>query len=210
MQKASINMERVIAYVDGFNLYFGLREKGWKWFYWLNIQAMTQRLLKQHQVLVSTKYFTAVVNEPEDKRRRQAAFLEALQTLRDFRIYYGHYLSNSVQCRQCGHIHTAYHEKRTDVNIAVELLCDAFHDEFDTALLVSADSDLSGPIQAVRRLFGAKRVIVAFPPARSSAELRRIAHGVTNVGRNVLSQSVFPDRIARADGAILHRPPSWR
>jgi hypothetical protein len=30
----------VIAYIDGFNLYHGLREKGWKWAYWLNLQAL--------------------------------------------------------------------------------------------------------------------------------------------------------------------------
>lgn len=29
-------MERVIAYVDGYNLYYGLRAKGWKRYYWLN------------------------------------------------------------------------------------------------------------------------------------------------------------------------------
>ena len=27
--------ERVIAYIDGFNLYFGLKAKGWRQFYWL-------------------------------------------------------------------------------------------------------------------------------------------------------------------------------
>ena len=32
-------MQRVIAYVDGYNLYYGLRTKRWKWFYWLNIQS---------------------------------------------------------------------------------------------------------------------------------------------------------------------------
>ena len=50
-------MERVIAYVDGYNLYYGLREKGWRRFYWLNIQAMAQHLLKPNQTLVTTKYF---------------------------------------------------------------------------------------------------------------------------------------------------------
>ena len=35
-------MERVIAYIDGYNLYYGLRDKRWKWFYWLDIQAMAQ------------------------------------------------------------------------------------------------------------------------------------------------------------------------
>jgi hypothetical protein len=47
-------MQRVIAYIDGYNLYFGLREKGWKWFYWLNIPAMARHLLKPHQTLVTT------------------------------------------------------------------------------------------------------------------------------------------------------------
>ena len=28
-------MNRVIAYIDGYNLYHGLREQGWKRFYWL-------------------------------------------------------------------------------------------------------------------------------------------------------------------------------
>ncbi|MBF8283199.1 MAG: hypothetical protein HW378_2114, partial [Anaerolineales bacterium] len=161
-------MERVTAYVDGYNLYYGLREKQWKWFYWLNIQAMVRRLLKPDQTLVTTKYFTTIVKQPEDKRKRQAVFLEALQTLNDFRIYYGHFLADTVTCRNCGHAYTTYHEKMTDVNMSVELMSDAFQDQFDVALLVSADSDLVGPVRAVRRLFSRKRVVVVFPPSRSS------------------------------------------
>ena len=37
----------------------------------------------------------------------------------------------------------------TDVNIAVELLGDAVDNVYDTAIVVSADSDLVGPIKAV-------------------------------------------------------------
>ena len=33
-------MSRVVAYVDGFNLYFGLRSKGWKKYYWLDLCAL--------------------------------------------------------------------------------------------------------------------------------------------------------------------------
>jgi len=203
-------MERVIAYVDGYNLYYGLRAKHWKWFYWLNVQALARHLLKPQQVLVATKYFTTVVKQPEDKRRRQAVFLEALQTLPDFTIYYGQYLSDIVTCRNCGHSYTAYHEKMTDVNIAVELMSDAYQDAFDVALLVSADSDLTGPIQGVRRLFDRKRIVVAFPPNRSSFALKSAANGVTYVGRDALSDSGFADQVTRADGLVLRRPPEWR
>ncbi|MFQ5856860.1 MAG: NYN domain-containing protein, partial [Anaerolineae bacterium] len=155
-------MQRVIAYVDGFNLYYGLRSKNWKWFYWLNIQEMARRMLKPGQSLLSTKYFTSVVSWPVDRHKRQATYLEALRTLSNFHIYYGHFLADIVTCRNCGHTYRTYHEKMTDVNIATELMSDAFQDAFDVALLVSADSDLVGPVQAVRRLFSRKRIVVAF------------------------------------------------
>ena len=203
-------MPRITALVDGFNLYYGLRDKNWKWFYWLNIQEMARRMLKSGQVLVRTKYFTTIVRHPPDKHKRQAVFLEALRTLSDFQIYYGHYLSDTVTCKKCGHAYQTYHEKMTDVNIATELMSDAFQDEFDIALLVSADSDLVGPIRAVRRLFGKKRITVAFPPSRYSNALKRAANAYTHIGRNVLSKSVFPDQVVKPDGFVLARPVQWR
>jgi len=202
-------MERVIAYVDGYNLYFGLRSKGWKRFYWLNIQALAMQFLKPHQTLIETKYFTTVVKQPDDKRRRQVVFLDALQTLSDFRIYYGQFLSDTVICRRCGHTYTTYHEKMTDVNISVELMTDALRDRFDMALLVSADSDLVGPVQTVHRLFSPKRVVAVFPPDRSSFSLKQVAKGVLHISHVELAKSLFPKEVVKPDGVILRRPKEW-
>jgi len=203
-------MKRVIAYIDGFNLYYGLRTKGWKRFYWLNLQKAVQLLLKPNQQLVFTKYFTAKVAAPPDKQRRQAAFLEALDTLPDFHIYYGHFLADKITCRKCGHTYTTYHEKMTDVNIAIELLSDAFQNRFDVALLISADSDLVGPVRTVQQVFPKKRVVVVFPPKRHSIALKGAASAHTYLGRNVLDKSVFPDRVVKADGFVLRRPSRWQ
>jgi len=203
-------MERVIAYIDGFNLYYGLRSKGWKRFYWLNLQTLSQQILKPHQRLVYTKYFTSIVNRPVSKHRRQSLYLEALQTLPDFRTYYGHFLENTVTCRSCRHSYQTHHEKMTDVNIAVELMVDAFEDSFDTALLISADSDLIPPIQAVQRLFSSKRIVVVFPPRRISNSLKQITNGYIFINRNILAQSVLPDRVIKPDGVVLQRPSMWR
>jgi uncharacterized LabA/DUF88 family protein len=203
-------MPRVIAYIDGFNLYYGLREKQWKQFYWLNLHAVSLHLLRPGQELVETKYFTSIVAAPPDKHRRQAAFLEALGTLPELSIHYGHYLADEVVCRQCGHAYTTHHEKQTDVNIATEMLTDAFTDRFDAALLLSADSDLVGPIEKVRALFPQKRVIVVFPPARHSNALRKAANATLHLDRATLAQSVFPDRVVKPDGFVLERPAGWR
>lgn len=202
--------ERVIAYIDGFNLYFGLKSAGWKRLYWLNLQAMAQNLLKPQQELVFTKYFTSRVSYPPDKERRQSTFIEALETLNDLRIYYGHYQSNAQRCRKCGHKVMIPSEKMTDVNIAVEMMSDAYQNLFDVALLVSADSDLTAPVLAIKNLFPEKRVIVAFPPQRHSAQLQRLAHGFLLIGRANLAKCVFPDKIQKADGFVLQRPPEWK
>ena len=55
-------MDRVIVYIDGFNLYFGLKSKGWRRYFWLNPQKLIENLLKPGQKLVFTKYFTARVS----------------------------------------------------------------------------------------------------------------------------------------------------
>ena len=203
-------MERVITYVDGYNLYHGLRVKGWKRFYWLNLSILARHFLRPDQTLTFTKYFTTVVKRPEDKRRRQAIYLEALQTLPNFRVFYGQFLEDTVICRKCGHTYVTHHEKMTDVNISVELMADAYQNQFDVALLISADSDLVGPVETVRRLFSAKRVIVAFPPKRSSFALQKAANAALHIGHNELSKSLFPNTVLKPDGVALHRPAHWR
>jgi hypothetical protein len=183
-----------------------LKAKGWQRFYWLNLPALAGHLLKPHQTLVATKYFTTVVKRPDDKLRRQAVYLEALQTLPEVRFFYGQFLEETVTCRVCGHTYITHHEKMTDVNMAVELLSDAFQDRFDLALLLSADSDLVGPIDTVHNLFPAKRVIVAFPPMRSSFALQQAAQATLHIGHNELAKSLFSDIILKPDGVALQRP----
>jgi uncharacterized LabA/DUF88 family protein len=203
-------MERVVAYVDGFNLYFGLKSRGWRRYYWLNICLLAENLLKPTQQLEAVKYFTARISGPPDKRKRQSTYIEALETQGNLTIFYGKYQFNPRTCRNCGHTISVPSEKMTDVNISVELMADAFQDSFDTAILISADSDLTGPVSAVRRLFPTKRVVVAFPPQRYSVELARLASATFPIGRAQLAKSVFPPTVRKSDGFLLSCPPSWR
>ena len=54
-------------------------------------------------------------------------------------IHYGYYLPKTQQCSACGATWQTYEEKMTDVNIAVEMLSDAYENRFDTAIVVSAN-----------------------------------------------------------------------
>lgn len=202
--------ERVIVYIDGFNLYFGLRSKGWKKYYWLNLKEFSRSLLAPTQILVHTKYFTSKISKPHAKSRRQAAFLSALDTLTDFTIYYGRYQSFLETCRNCGHTHIVDNEKKSDVNIATQLIVDAFQDHYDTAILVSADSDLVPPILAVQELFPNKLIKVAFPPERSSFELKSVVKTSFTIYESKFRNNQFPDMVKLPSGHMISRPESWR
>ena len=204
-------MERLIAYIDGFNLYYGLKSKGWKRYYWINLQKLVENLRKPGQQLVMTKYFTARITSRDPARqRRQAIFLEALGTLPNFKIYYGHYLSKPVTCFNCHNTWHTFEEKMTDVNIATELLVDAGDDRFDVAMIISGDSDLSPPLRVIKQSYPHKRLVVAFPPDRVSNHLKTFAHGYFIIGENKLRNSQFPDQIKKPEGFVLHRPAEWR
>jgi uncharacterized LabA/DUF88 family protein len=206
-------MNRVFTYIDGFNLYFGLRSRGWRRYYWLNLHQLSLALLKPGQQLDAVHYFTARIRangRNVDDVRRQSLYIEALQTLPDTMLHFGHYLHKPRQCRQCGAQWMDYEEKMTDVNIAVQMLGDAFDDHFDTALLISADSDLTTPVKALRTRFPEKRVIVALPPARRSHQLTKAANGYFVIGQDSLRASQLPEQIVLPRGYVLHRPREWK
>lgn len=213
---------RVALYVDGFNLYFGMRSAGLRRFYWLDICRLADSLLRPGQMLAVCRYFTSRISAPgmadqsamaallREKRERQSQYLDALAVQGGLHIQFGQYLDKPGHCRACGATWPNYEEKMTDVNIATAMLTDAFQDRFDMALLVSADSDLTAPILAVRQLFPSKRVILAFPPRRNSVTLRRIASGFVHIEASHLSKSQLPDQITKTDGYVLRRPDKWR
>lgn len=206
-------MSRVRVYVDGFNLYFGLRSKSWRKYYWLDLQALSTSLLKPGQSLEGVNYFTSRIRangRNTGDMQRQMTYLEALATLPLMNIHYGHYLEKQKECRQCGAKWMDYEEKMTDVNIAVELLGDAFANNFDTAILISGDSDLTTPIKKLRAQFPQKRIIVVFPPGRQSFELRQAANAVFTLGEAKIRQSQLPENLQRADGFPLQRPTHWK
>lgn len=196
-----MSLSRVAVYIDGFNLFYGLRAKGWRRYYWLDVQQLAGHLLRPGQRLEFVRYFTArVLPDPDDpgKPDRQGAYLDALTTLPGLSTHYGYFVPRK----------DSYEEKMTDVNIAVEMLCDAHANTIDTAILVSADGDLTGAVRALKERCK-KRVIVAFPPNRRSNELREAATSAMAIGADALRSSQFPDVVPGTTGYPLMRPASW-
>lgn len=209
MQEKVQKKEKVFAYIDGFNLYFGMREAGFDNCRWLNIHNLVSSLLKPHQTLVCIKYFTSRVRNNPDKQKRQSTYLDALEST-GINITYGNYQDGSTECYRCGHTWPTAKEKMTDVNIATAIIIDAYKDEYDMAMLISGDGDLTPPIREVHNLFKNKRVFIAFPPKRHNSSMALVAKGSETIGRKKLVDAQFDDEVISKTGYKLKIPNEWK
>ena len=200
---------RTIAYIDGFNLYYGLRDKQWSRFYWLDPAKLSESLLSGGRCLVSTKYFTARVRLPAEKRARQAKYLDAINASSDAEIILGRFYQKQKSCRKCNHTWTTHEEKMTDSAIAAHLVADAFLSNFDTAILVGGDTDIVPAIKLVKKHFPTKRIEVWFPPRRKNQHVADVCHDDGSINGNHLQHSLLPDSIKLENGYVIERPPEW-
>jgi NYN domain len=201
----------VIAYVDGFNLYHGLRDKYRRRYLWLDLAHLIQRIRPADHI-VAVRYFTALVRDDPDALARQRTYLAALKihSRGTVRVVLGRYQSKTQICRRCGNVWTSYEEKETDVNVAVSLVADSAAAVSDIALIISADSDLCPAIRTARSVNSRRGMIAAFPPRRSSFEIRSLIPGAFTIAAADLRNSLLPEAVSDpATGRIHRRPRKW-
>ncbi len=177
---------------------------------WLDLESLARRLLRQDQQLALVRYFTAPVRNDPPAQRRQATYLGVLRAATTVDVVLGRFQEKHVTCHGCRNQWRTYEEKETDVSIAVALLEDGVKSRFDTALLISADSDLCPSVRALKRLLPEKRVVAVFPPKRRSDNLRRAVDASFTLGDAIIRQSLLPTTVVDSAGTVHRRPTSWR
>ncbi len=178
-------MAKVTVYVDGFNLYYGaLRSTPYKW---LDLSKLCQALLPS-DTIQSIKYFTARVSAlPTNptSAHDQGFYIRALKTT-SVTIKYGHFLTHSVPMYLSGVTPRKKvwvdktEEKGSDVNLASHLVRDAFLKQFEVAVLISNDSDLTEPVRIVAQELKLPVGIIN-PHQYHSKELQRYATFVKRI-----------------------------
>ncbi len=215
---------RTIAYIDGFNLFSGcLKRSPYKW---LDLDALCQTLFPSDQINL-IRYFTAPVlafpHNP-DAPTNQAFYLRALGTLPNVTIHRdGWFAARPSTLPQHPIVYLdgpnnppklvtvmRMEEKRTDVDIATQLLGDCFDHAFDKAVVISSDTDLVPPIDMIRKKFG--RTVVAVNTHRSRRMSKHLVQAATDYVRkinpSVLRNCQLPSPLTDAAGAFT-KPPTW-
>lgn len=208
----------VIAYIDGYNLYNGMKEKGWNCYYWLDLRRLSLnllQLLRQQNfidgdyALQDVKYFTSKVKRNPKRHKRQKTYLEALEINSGIHPYYGDTRFHLNKCGKCGFETEVPEEKIVDVYLATEMVADAFNGNYDIALLISGDIDQIPTVEAIKSNHHTKKVVSVFPPMRTNDNLAAISHKVLHITEDLLKNSLLPDEITKPSGFILKRPARW-
>jgi uncharacterized LabA/DUF88 family protein len=227
----------LVAYIDGFNFYYGaVKHTPYKW---INFRSLLQDLFRGNTI-TDIKYFTARIKPRRgDKDKsghiRQQIYWRALQTIPGLSIIEGSFLTKpknmavarahrypirAAICRllspdlswskEDGILLVRVEkteEKGSDVNLAAHLIHDAHLGRFDEAVVVSGDSDLCDAIHIVVREIG-KPVIVLNPQTRTSRELIRAASHYRHIHESELKRNLFPDILADGKGTFS-KPREW-
>ncbi len=158
------------------------------------------------------KYFTAVVSGKRDESKpvRQELYFRALCTLPSVEIIEGNFITKQVKIQVTPEVCVLAkvpEEKGTDVNIAVHLVNDAHHKKFDTAIVVSNDSDLAEAIRIVTKELRLK-VGVLNPYDKFSKVLNKDASFKLSVREGPIISSQFSHILIDAVGDFT-KPQSW-
>ena len=137
--------ERVLIIVDGNNFYHRLKE--------LRIRRLLSfdygkfaGFLAGKRDIHSRRYYIGAIREEygndksKELMRGQQRLVGKMQKAK-WEIQFGHMLKTD-----------GYHEKGVDVLMAVDLLVGAYEDQYDTAILVSSDTDLIPALVKVRAM----------------------------------------------------------
>jgi uncharacterized LabA/DUF88 family protein len=216
-----MSTSRTRVYVDGFNLYYGaFREGPFGAYKWLNLVGFCRDILSKGSRVDTVRYFTARVKPTSadpGAPARQAAYIQALRTLPEVTIHMGTFSTHPkvrpvadprAHCQPAVEV-LITEEKGSDVNLATYLLLDAFDDAFDTAVIVSDDSDLLEPTTLVKGRFGKRLVVIRIRTDRGSV-FRNVADAVYDANRlRYYSQNQFPPSLRSASGRVISKPAGW-
>jgi len=205
---------RTNVYIDGFNLYYALKPTCFKW---LDLDQLCKLMLPK-STINRLRYFTArVVPRPGNpgQLQRQDLYLRALATIPHLSVHLGTFLSNPKDVvtadsppnhpRFVRIIHTE--EKGSDVNLATYLLLDGFRGDYEVAVVISNDSDLTEPIRVVRDELKLP-IGVLCPHDNPSWQLRKAATFWREIRDATLAKAQFGDVLTDAHGEF-HKPTRW-
>jgi len=209
------------AYIDGFNLYYGCykHDPSLKPYKWLDLRALCQAIVPGDQIH-RVHYFTAMVSQTTwnlGAPLRQETYIRALRTCPDLYVHLGNFQKVYRTGMPTGVALGApnfpvtiqtWEEKGSDVNLATRLLADAVDEDFEQALVISNDSDLTEPIRMIKQKFNLPIVVISPYPTVTN-KLRRAATSYAVLDKSLLATCQLRASLKDKKGRVITKPAAW-
>ncbi|MGX3044858.1 NYN domain-containing protein [Helicobacter sp. T3_23-1056] len=201
-------MNKVITYIDGFNLYHSIadlirRNTSLKHLQWQNPISLSKQFLPNNDIMKSIYFFSAYPYWKPHFMQEHKDYIEILEDL-GIKIVLGNFKEKKVYCHNCHTTITKHEEKQTDVNIAMQILRDCYEKRCDCMQIISADTDLTTPIKFAKDK-GIK-INIVLPPYRKAKELIALADKKSNIKAKHLQNAYLGQSYKLKNGKILQNP----
>lgn len=210
-------MRRVVALVDGFNLYHSLAEsaKAGHSTRWLDIPNLLRSYLYViggGAQLVQIKYFSALAHHRESNHpgtvARHSAYLDALRAA-GVVVQLHKFSKIHKNCPHCLRRYSLRVEKETDVALGAALLESFAGNHAEVVLLVTGDTDLMPAIMTAKRLFAASVIAAAFPARRKNKLIESVVDIHFDLSLAQYEKYQFADPALGPQGKAVSKPPNW-
>ena len=208
MTQAEPDKKRISVYIDGFNLYHSTLQFAHPNFRWLNLMELSKRIINPKTEKIATVYyFSALTSWNPNKAKKHLLYIYALRSA-GVKDILGKFTLRDRKCPLCKNCYQSHEEKKTDINIAITLLGDAILDKFDTALILSGDSDLAPVSIKLRQLCPGKKIGILVPQNQSAMNLKKHADFFKKIQDRDLKKSLLPEQVTY-NGRIITAPTGW-
>ncbi len=201
---------RVCVYIDGFNLYHAIDDNCPNHFKWLDLKKLVSHFTEEGvHVIEKIYYFSAFADWHKNRVKRHKIYVEALKATGVTPVM-GQFKEKDKSCPSCHHEWKGHEEKETDVNIALQMIDDAYQDKFDQAFLISRDSDLLPAVKLLKQRFPEKKLKIFAPPKlRHSKDLAKEIGGknLRTIRMFHMEQSLFPETVLDSSGRVVANRP---
>jgi uncharacterized LabA/DUF88 family protein len=199
-------MRRVIAYVDGFNLYHSIDDLQRPHLKWLDLTALAESLLRGDEALKAVKYFSAYATWMPARYSRHRDYVNALLA-RGVMTHMALFKEKPRKCFSCGARWIGHEEKETDVQVAVHMVADALKGEAERLIVITADTDLAPAVRMIAANAPQCEVFVAAPPGRFGK--CRVLRPRMEITPGRLARCLLPQKVQLGSGRTVHRPASY-
>ncbi len=227
--------KKIAVYIDWFNMFHHIKKLFGKKYYRLDYKKLASLFVWHNEKIVKVSYFTAYFYKDTSGVQRHKTYIKAINTSWVKTIFWKYqevekrfknknwinvisftlnifinWLLKSLwkepsQWLPDKIIYKNYEEKRTDVNIAVNILQDWLDNLYDKCFIISWDSDITPAIKSIKKKYPEKEFIALLPPWAKAHTMSEFCDKTIEIKESHLQCSQFPEIFK-----WISKPKNWK